>query len=286
MLLRVVAAVVAVIVATADRAQATERLVHRIPAVGEVTALAQDSDGLLWMGADAGLHRYDGRHWVQVAKESIEGRITAIVPVARDLIVAEEFAEAWLVKPDAPPRALVGGDGQRLIGPLGIAADREQIWVVGMAGVNVGPPLALRSLPVPAELIAEVPRVVEIASRDSAYVATRRGLWLVDVAGRAERLTDLSPPARMLRDRDGVLHLAWDGTLSRWCEGSLVRLIVPEQALGAYHRGIALARRGDTLWVAYVSAPTTASCTSVGRARMASGLFNSEAVSPSSLLSR
>ncbi len=251
MLLRVVAAAVAVVVATAHGAEATERLVYRIPAVGQVTALAEDPAGALWMGTDAGLHRYDGRQWVQVARENIEGRITSIVPFAQDLIVAEEYAEAWLVTGNAPPRALVGENGQRLIGPLGIAVDKDQVWVVGATGVHVGRPLDLRRLPVPTELVAEVPRVVSIAASDSAYIATRRGLWLVDVTGRAERLTDVTPPARMLRDGDGVLHLAWNGTLSRWCNGKLERLLVPEQALGAYHRGIALARRGDTLWVAY-----------------------------------
>ncbi len=245
--------VVAAIMMTSAPASARERLLHRFDDLGHVTALAQADDGALWMGTASGLRRHDGRAWAPVRHDLIRGRIARLASHPDGLLAAEEFAAAWLLPRDGgAPHRLVDDTGHAFVGPIGLAVgDSGAVWIVEQRGVWTGGPRTLHRVPVPSALIDELPRVVALAADGRAFIATRRGLWRVATDGTAERLTDAGPPAALLVEGDGVLHLAWDGELTRWRGDALAHVFALDPRTTRARRGISLARRGATLWVAY-----------------------------------
>ncbi|HJZ68610.1 MAG TPA: two-component regulator propeller domain-containing protein, partial [Blastocatellia bacterium] len=53
-------------------------LFHGLPS-DHVRAIAQDSNGMMWLGTDAGLVKYDGRRVQRIAAEGVaSGRILAL----------------------------------------------------------------------------------------------------------------------------------------------------------------------------------------------------------------
>ncbi|MCE9580742.1 MAG: hypothetical protein K8W52_46910, partial [Deltaproteobacteria bacterium] len=234
-------------------ARAAERLIRRVDAVGQVTTLAQSRDGALWMGTSRGLRRHDGRDWTPIATDAIRTTIHRLVAHPDGMLVGEEYGPVWFLAADgAAPRQLVDDAGRPFRGPVGLAAAPSgATWVADAHGVWTGAPLALRRVPVPAALIAEVPRVIAIGADGGAFIATLRGLWHVAPDGRSERLADAAPPAALLVEGDAVWHLAWGGALTRWQGGALAPMFALDPATTRAKRGISLVRRGATLWVAY-----------------------------------
>ncbi|HYY94532.1 MAG TPA: two-component regulator propeller domain-containing protein, partial [Pyrinomonadaceae bacterium] len=194
-------------------------LFHGLPS-DQVRAIAQDSDGVMWFGTDAGLARYDGRRVQTVKDEGLSGpRVRALASDASGALWvgtesgayvrvggAQEFRRVEgtegksvlaIVAP-APARALLAtADGllfecrQAEDGSLNVRQLGERLT----SSAGKGQPLALTSVAIAGE---------------SIIVGTRgRGLLTVDAGGEAKEVVS-KPRAffveALARGSDGALY--------------------------------------------------------------------------------
>ena len=85
---------------------------------GGVRALVEDADGLVWVGGDAGLVRFDGRQMAAIAPERITGPVNALALQGRVRlwIGGEQGLLRWDLAAErlaeAPCKGMVDGIGQ------------------------------------------------------------------------------------------------------------------------------------------------------------------------------
>jgi signal transduction histidine kinase/PKD repeat protein len=194
-------------------------LFHGLPS-DQVRAIAQDSDGVMWFGTDAGLARYDGRRVQTVKDEGLSGpRVRALASDASGALWvgtdggayvraagAQEFRRVEgtegksvlaVVAPGAGRALLATADGllfecrQAEDGSLAVRQLGERLT----SSAGKGQPLALTSL---------------ATAGDTFVVGTRgRGLLTVDAGGEAKEVVS-KPRAffveSLARASDGTLY--------------------------------------------------------------------------------
>jgi signal transduction histidine kinase/ligand-binding sensor domain-containing protein len=248
----------AALVASAP-AHASERLMRRfdhdrgLPAP-HVTALAQDENGFLWLGTAGGLVRWDGRDMRRIAPERITRRMAKLFAYPGGMIAGEEFGRVFDVDTKSGVATLLTDDaGGPLAVPWDLLVDRHgRLWVLTDDAVQLLDDRRHARRPLPRALEAEGPREIAEGADGTIYLGTTRGLWRVDAAGAAVRLTDIPLPADTLVAPDGSVYvLEWGAALLRWHDGRLDEVFRASNEPSSTYRGIALALRGDTLWAAY-----------------------------------
>jgi signal transduction histidine kinase/ligand-binding sensor domain-containing protein len=162
--------------------------------LGSVYAIAQDGQGFLWVGSDAGLFRFDGwqlRAWDTLSDERLPGSAVTAIRFARDgsMWVGFSGARVHQIRMDRSQLMVAATDGP--MSARDLAEDGAGvIWAIsdgslysrhGSEWVQVEIPtiphftVPLRSMPWPSALLLSVSR------RGDLWVGTRWGVWKRDV---------------------------------------------------------------------------------------------------------
>ncbi len=174
-----------------------------------IQCLAQDSRGLLWIGAADGLLRFDGRTFVRTALPGAQG-------IAR---MASSNQGLWVATDDDRLLRLEGDGALRWVrlptGPLGdMGLDaRDRLWImVGGRVFAQGPDLSFREAGGPEGLTG-----LAVDADQGLWAVDGRDLWRKEEAGEWRRI----PGPRLVGDErlrqvavDGEGHV-WVGALRR-----------------------------------------------------------------------
>ncbi len=234
-------------------AHARTRLVRTMTAddglaAPDVRALAQDSHGFLWIGTTGGLTRYDGRQLTPWAPDLLNDHIPVLAPGPDgSLVAAVSAGAAYRITHDgAIP--LPGPDGRTLSDVDDLLFDIDgRLWVCQGKTLWMRATDGAWSRPVadPA-LERESPHVLRQGADGHIYVGTRSGAWRLDGADARRLLTTDTLVVDIDATAAGSVHvLTWTGDVWR------IDSDRAERVFEGHERGIALARRSDTLWVAY-----------------------------------
>lgn len=213
-----------------------------------VFSLAQDSVGFLWIGTVGGLYRYDGVEMRRWAADVIQGRVQRLTaPEPGRLAVLEETGALWWVD-GSRARPAVAATGEAMEDVLDVARGRNRsIWVLREGGRlwrrEVGG--AWRSVD-PGSFANETPRRIFPGPRGGVDLATENGLWNLPPDGPPRRLVSLARVVDVLSLPDGRRYV-----LTFWREAHLLEDGDLRKVADVPGRGIALARRGDVVWVSY-----------------------------------
>ena len=232
---------------------AQDRLVRRFgPETGlvpPVHALAQDSTGFLWIGAQGGLFRYDGTEFRRWAADKIRHPVVAVaIAPEGGITAAEENGGLWQMT-SRGARALPRPE---LEGPLmspSLAFDSgSELWLAHRGLLSHRDRRGRwRTLPGDA-FGGEPPLVVRSASAGAVVVATREGVWRID-RGAAPRKLFVRGATEVLPLPDGrVLALTGFGDLLEFRDGEIRELLSGKMFGSPRPRGVALAIRGGTIW--------------------------------------
>ncbi len=214
----------------------------------EVTTVAQDEAGFIWIGTTGGVFRFDGtevRRWDEAGfRTTVNSIVTS--PSGQVAITAWPFRLWEVLGNRIVP--VSGPDGQ----PLELAA--ASVWD---GGGRLWAPLEDRLLvrdaggvwaTIPLEAIDSEPPLWLADAAPGILIATERGLWLFDESLDAHRLVSL-PGIHRARAATGGSYclLMEDGRVLRLTDGRLVELF------RSAARPIDLTVRGTTIWVSYDS---------------------------------
>jgi signal transduction histidine kinase/ligand-binding sensor domain-containing protein len=243
-------------------AEAQDRL-HRV--LGEdqglaappVWALAQDSTGFLWIGAEGGLYRYDGTEVVRWAPATVEDPVDGVT-VSGDgrIAIRDRRGRVFEVTPQ----------GAHALPPLPIAGrpdafnssaydSQGRLWVL-RAGtvVYLDPGDGWRALPRQA-LEGDRVRRLRSSANGGVDIATDGGVWRVTPGGQPRRVFS-GPPVLDLRwARDGRLLLLTAGEetgthgLLEVVDGRARELLSPGAV--PYGRPVSLTERNGTVWISF-----------------------------------
>jgi signal transduction histidine kinase len=144
-----------------------------------IWALAQDSLGFLWIGAEGGLYRFDGSEFRRWAPESIRDAIDVVTVSPMGVVTVSARSErAFEITPDgARPVALPGAGA---IGLLGMTFDRRgRLWIVQDSTVSYRTADGAWH-PLPSAVLAgERPRRVKANPVGGVDIMTPTTLWRV-----------------------------------------------------------------------------------------------------------
>ncbi|HEV8324362.1 MAG TPA: two-component regulator propeller domain-containing protein [Myxococcota bacterium] len=237
-------------------AAAAQRLIRRLDSaaglpVDNVTALAEDPAGFLWIGTVGGICRYDGvsvRRWAERAIYA-EVRKLAVTADGSVLAAIHDGRVMRVVGDDAFPVA--GPDGRTLGEVKDLLVDRRTgaVWVVSGRALLRWRPGGTWDEPMRDAAAGERVRHVGAGRDGSMLVVMDSGVWRLAAAGGAERLAVLEQvvDAVDLPGADkGVIAAVWGGRLVEIRpDGTLL------ERLKLSARAISLAVRGDTVWAAF-----------------------------------
>ncbi|WP_158549248.1 EAL domain-containing protein [Lysobacter silvisoli] len=200
-------------------------------AQNSVTALAQDSQGFVWVGTQGGLHRYDGQRFVPYRHDP---RDPASLPDSYITSLALEGERALWVGTYSEYLArldLASGRIRRYQPPAGNHAARQvmtllyrggRVWIGTVAGLERLDPATGRRetlLRLPAEVRDRPWQKLVSDLRGDVWYGNATGLYRIGADNRAERV-DERPAASLLRDHrgqiwvgrgDGLFRLHSDG---------------------------------------------------------------------------
>ncbi|MGO4260283.1 ATP-binding protein [Lysobacter sp. TAB13] len=215
---------------------------------GEVSALAQDRDGFLWLGTFGGLVRFDGRTFKSWGREHLHEPTMIVVTHGDELIAATKVGVAYQRRGDSlePWRGPQG----RVVRDLNAALFDAQgrLWaVLGERVWRRDPDGRWHSLAM-ATIDGEIPwRLWPL--RDGVALVTDRGAWRLNPDASAQRL--LSQP--------GLFAVAGGGDAPYWFVGHRTEKIPPliwrkdarglRSFLRPHGRAIDLVERGGLLWL-------------------------------------
>jgi signal transduction histidine kinase len=213
-----------------------------------VTAIAQDRDGLLWIGTPGGLFRYDGARVERWARDRLDTWVaTLTVSPDGEIVVIDEKVGALLK---------VNASGVHdVLGPEGAIKGANQA-VFDRAGglwVSQGPRLKRREpggdqwTSVPLDSVdGTAPRILVALPGEEILIGTRRAVWRARPGAPPKWLADIPDLVNGLALRDGrVLGITFLGEMIEFGERVTRR---PSVGVG---RAIALAERNGTLWVSF-----------------------------------
>ncbi len=213
-----------------------------------VTAIAQDRDGLLWIGTAGGVFRYDGTRVERWARDRLD-TWTATITVSPDgeIVVIDEKDGSLLDIVSTGVRDVVGPDGA-VRGASMAAFDRS-----GGLWVSQGPRLIRREpgssqwTSVPLDSAdGTAPRILVALTGDEILVSTRKAVWRARPGKPPQWLADIPDLVSGLITTDGrILGITFHGELVEFGERVTRR---PSPGIG---RGIALVERNGTLWASF-----------------------------------
>jgi hypothetical protein len=216
-----------------------------------VWALAQDSAGFLWIGAEGGLFRFDGveiRRWArETVRDAVDG--LAVSPDGR-VVFRERSGNLFevvpegvrrLPLPDLPPRGSTETISFDRRGNLWIAQAGALAYLDGQSEWRVLPGTYFEG---------ERPRRVKMHAGDGVVVATDAGVWWVVPGTLPRRLYSARQIADMVStapDRLLVLAGAPDLVVEITPRGK--RELAPSEVFPPA-RWISIVERNGTVWVA------------------------------------
>src|ERR1051326_5183007 len=243
-------------------------LFHGLPS-DQVRAVAQDSDGVMWFGTDAGLAWYDGRRVQSVTSEGLSGpRVHALsVDAAGTLWVAADggayvraagaqvFAQVAETKGKSVLAVVTPAPGRALLATSdGIIFDCRRTDDGGVKVKQLGERLTKASSPAQASVKGQPLALTSLAAAGETFVVGTSGRGLLTVERDGDTKEVASKPRAffvesLARDAAGALYFgaqtsANDGGLYRVDDGRLAR---PQKLPGATGtiRAIAADARGD-----------------------------------------
>ncbi len=212
-----------------------------------VTALAQDRDGLLWIGTSGGLFRYDGTRFERWAPDRLDTWIATITASkSGEVVVIDEKAGAVLeVRPDGA-RDVIGPNGPLRGARAAVFDGSGALWV------NVGSSLIRRDTTNHWRVVSldssdgTMPRILVAIGDEEILVPTRKAVWRAHARAPARRLANIPNLVNGLKLPDGrILGITFSGELVEFGDRVSVR---PSLFHG---RGIALAERNGVIWASY-----------------------------------
>jgi len=232
----------------AERLQRKFDLERGLP-FSEITSLAQDTRGFIWIGTTGGLFRYDGvevRPWP---------RGTSRVPGARGLAAGPGGEVVFLAYTGTvyevageTTRPLQGPDGEPLIAEAPPVFDRSgQLWVATADRLWIrrpGPEWHEFPLAPFRPMTVFFPKVAEDGS---VVVITDNAIWAVDGVSRADRLASMRGIQAAVVRADGSVVVLLRGSVVELRDGTRRELF----RFGP--RPIDMVQRGRTLWIGYDS---------------------------------
>lgn len=212
----------------------------------DITALAQDARGFLWIGSNGGLARFDGHTIVPWAVSQIRGRINHIAPSDDGLYVAEFYGYLWRVDGERATR-VDGPDGKPVFSPTYIKATGRELMVA------VSGKLWARRDGTWSQLFTDCfggdPVVrVTVHPQHGTVVATYRTVWHAgaDRARCPRKLgATLATEALLITPTGDVHALTFNGRWWRFHGGK--RTLLHEQPM----QGRDLVMRGDAIWASF-----------------------------------
>jgi signal transduction histidine kinase/ligand-binding sensor domain-containing protein len=239
----------------AGQGQAQDRLVrtfaqdHGLTAP-PVWALAQDSTGFLWIGAEGGLFRFDGVEIRRWAREKVRHAVDCITvsPDGR-VVIRERGGSLFEVVPEGVRRLPLPGVSPRNPWET-ISFDRDgQLWIVqGGDLAYLDRQAEWRVLP-GTYFEGERPRRVKMHPGDGVVVATDAGVWWVVPGTAPRRLATARVVDMVWADPERLLLLA--GLPDRVVEitPGVQRELTPSGTFPPA-RPISIVERNGTVWVA------------------------------------
>lgn len=212
---------------------------------GEISALAQDRQGFLWLGTFGGLIRFDGRNFKPWGREQVHEPVKFVVASGGDLVVGTNAGAAF-VRTQTGLALLRGPQGRPIRDLRAMVFDRQgRLWTIqGERLWRRDRDSRWRLWPV-AAFAGETPRQLSVLA-DGVAVLTERGAW---------RLQADATPQLLLRAGD-LFAASGGGARPYWFVDERGHRLWRKQGdqVHAFERpqgrALAIILRGDTLWVA------------------------------------
>ncbi|MBD3866919.1 MAG: hypothetical protein IFK94_02250 [Acidobacteria bacterium] len=218
--------------------------------VSSVTALAQDTEGFLWIGTNGGLIRYDGREMRRWGRDVTFGLIDLVAVGPSGAVVAREHPENRIFRVTGAGLAAVSGpDGEGIhdVRDAAFTSDGSLYLICGedlLVQAEGGPWL---TLPFPRSA-GEKPRQLRPGRDGGLLLLTTLGLRPV----RDGMIQDLTLRRAQIYDAlvrpDGSLFLLEGQYPCRILESSAGRI---RELAAVDDRPVRMALRGDTVWIAF-----------------------------------
>jgi signal transduction histidine kinase len=249
---------VILLLAAAAPVAAQDRLVRTFGQESGLTApvwaLAQDSVGFLWIGAEGGLYRFDGAEFRRWAPEAIPDAVNNVVVSPAGIVIAADTRGRAFEITATDVRSVPLPAQVRLLGFNQIAFDgRGRFWVVLDGAVSYRTAEGTWTTLPGGALDGEQPRHVKANPAGGIDITTPTGLWRIE-PGQAPRRILAAPWIRDVSylgaDRFVALTNSYDPAerLIEVDRGVRRELLAP--AWVPPGRAISLTERQGTLWVA------------------------------------
>ena len=232
----------------AERLQRRFDLERGLP-FSEITSLAQDTRGFIWIATTGGLFRYDGvevRPWPRGTSRVTRVQGLAAGP-AGQVVFLGYGGTVYEVAGEAT-RPLEGPGGGSLIAEAPPVFDRSgQLWVATADRLWIRSPGAgWREFPL-APLRPLTVLFPKLADDGSVVVITDNAIWAVDGVSRADRLASMRGIQTAIVRADGSMVVLLHGSVVE------VRGGTSRELFRFGPRPIDMVERGRTLWVGYDS---------------------------------
>lgn len=228
--------------------------------VSEVTRLAQDTDGFLWIGTRSGLVRFDGNEMRVWAPDTLAGEIVGLTTSPKgEVITGIERGDAVLghwkqmalyLVTERGAEPLRGPDGNFLVNVTSTRfTDDGSLWIARSGELlrrSADGSWAMCQLPHGEQVLG-----VETKDSHSVLIIGESGLWQVDPKGTAQKIVTYRRILGVLAVPDGSIYFFSDdglivpSKLMKLSDGRMNRIL----ELPA--RPLSLARRGHTVWAAF-----------------------------------
>lgn len=245
-----VGALLLALVLPLGRAFAIERVVRLFDerdglTVAEISELAQDSRGFVWIGTMGGLTRFDGSEMRAWAPDLVRHALRILSTGPNGEVVVAGIDEPLRRVTTMGVEAIPGPGGRLIVNAAHAAiSDDGALWVAKPDSLcRRGPDGAWRVWSATDFDSTQLSRI-QPADNGSIFVATRSSIWFVDPSGAAKRVATIPLVSMMARLPDGTL------VCGSWRPGRVWRLdptgprVVYEWSTGI--KG--LATRGHTIW--------------------------------------